>query len=111
MREDMLQHEARDPVCRMLFRNLAAHRFHHLTEMHTRRTRRLASAAVETAEHMLFERRCDLRPAFVECAHQVDPASRRIHLAAEDAICRTRRQAESAMHAIQIEWSFLGLHE
>src|SRR5204863_891397 len=89
MRKHMVQHEPCDPMRRSIFYDLSAHLLHHVAEMDTRRARRLARAAIETAEHVFYKRIGDLRAAFVERAHEINAAARRVHLAAEHAVSRT----------------------
>ena len=45
--------------------------------------------------------RIELEPAFRERLHEIDTATRRIHLRARKRIGRARLQAEPAMHAIE----------
>ena len=103
IRENVLQHEPRDPVRRALPDDLGARVFHHLAEMNARRTDGFASAAIEASEHVLAECVGDPRAALIQGAHQVDAAARRIHLAAEHAISRARRQAQPAVDAIEVK--------
>ena len=105
-RKHMLEHQSRNPVRRTLRDDRRARVFHHLTEMHAGGAGGFAGAAIQTLEHVLDERIGDLCPAFVERAHQVDSAARRIHLAAEYAVCRARRQTKATMNAVQVELLF-----
>ena len=99
----MLQHEPRDPVRRTLADDLGARVFHHLAEMNAGRTHGFASPAIQASEHVLAESVGDAGAAFIQGAHQVDAAARRIHLAAEHAVRRTRRQTQAAVNAIEVK--------
>ena len=103
VRKYMLQHEPGNPMSRPLVDNFAPHFFHHVAEMHARRTGRLARPAIEASEHVLHKRIRDLRAAFVVRAHQIDASARRIHLAAEYAVRRTRGQTQTAVNAVEIQ--------
>ena len=101
--EHVPQHEPGDPVRRTLADDIRARVFHHLAEMNARRTHRFARTAIKASEHVLAERVGDLRAAFIQGAHQVNASARRIHLTAEHAVRRTRRQAQAAMNAVEVK--------
>ena len=65
---------------------------------HTRRTRRLAAAARQTAVEVQLRLRRHVA-AFERLLDQVDPPARTVELVAEQLIRRTRRRAEAAVHA------------
>src|ERR1051326_3195966 len=87
-----------------LLDNLAAHLLHHLAEMHAGWAGGFTRPAIQTSKHMLNERFGDLCPAFVECAHEIDAATRGIHFTAKNAIGGTRRQTQTAVNAVQIQF-------
>src|SRR5262249_4829526 len=92
-------------VCRAILNDFAAHFLHHVPEVHSGRTSGFTCATVETAKHVLHKRVSNLRPAFVKCAHHVDTAAWRIHFAPQHSIGGTRREAQPAMNAIEVERS------
>src|SRR5215475_13485584 len=92
---------------RLLLDDGSAHLLHHVDEMNAGRARRLTCAAVQTPKHVLDEGVGYLCPAFIKCTHQVNAATRRIHLAAQHPVRGTRRETQTAMDAVQIERSFL----
>ena len=83
---------ALDPVARA---------FDQLAVMHARGARGLASAASEAQIEMAHRVGIELEPALRERLHQIDTATRRIHLGARQRIGRARLEAEPAMHAIE----------
>ena len=99
----MLEHKPRDPVRRALTNYLGTGIFHHLPEMNAGWTHGLARAAIEASEHVLAECIGDPSTALIQGAHQVDTAARRVHLAAEHSVCRTRWQAQTAVNAIEVK--------
>ena len=103
IRKDMVQHQPRHPVCGTLLDDFAAHIFHHVPEMHSTRTCRLARAAIQATEHVLHEGVGDGGAAFVIGAHEIDAAAGRVHLVAEHTVGRARGQAQSAVNAIQVK--------
>lgn len=103
VRENMLQHQTRNPVRGLLTHDIGACLFHHLAEMNSRRTHGFTRPAIQAPKHMFAEGFRDACPAFIQRAHQIDSAARRIHFAAEHAIRRARRQTQSAVNAIEVK--------
>src|SRR5207247_5933147 len=79
--------------------DLRARRLEQRAERHARRARGLARATAETEVEVARVSLGDVEPALRDGAHQIDATARRVHLLAERAVGRTRRQADAAVHA------------
>ena len=70
-----------------------------LAERHAGGTGRLAGATAEAEIQVARHGGREPDPVLGRRAHEIDPAARRVHLLAEDAVGRALRQADPAVHA------------